>query len=373
MTDERTVGKSVSRDWSALDLVPYLGMFGLFLAVEVLAVSLAPAFDAAGLQATENPGNPVNSLIYVAFILVFTGFLLAAMKYGGEIILQLVILGSVAYLVFFLLTVFLPFPAAVGGAVLIAALLYFHPEWYVINTAGVLMGASGAGLFGISFGILPAVLLLVILAVYDAIAVYRTKHMLTLADGVMDLKLPVMFVIPKRLDFSFIEMAERQSKKDDGTNVEPESAREKEEVTENSEGSAQTSSAESTAELRNMEGDANMEVDGTATEESGAGKEKNDRHEIEKGEKDAFFLGLGDAVIPTVLIASAAKFVEVPLASNYAVYGAVIGSVIGLVILMYQVSKGRAHAGLPLLNGGTILGFFVGGFAMGITPIQLLF
>jgi len=38
-------------------------------------------------------------------------------------------------------------------------------------------------MFGISLAIIPTLLLLVVLAVYDYIAVYRTKHMVALAEA----------------------------------------------------------------------------------------------------------------------------------------------------------------------------------------------
>jgi presenilin-like A22 family membrane protease len=37
---------------------------------------------------------------------------------------------------------------------------------------------------------------------YDALSVYKTKHMIDLASTFVDLKLPVMFVIPKKRDYS---------------------------------------------------------------------------------------------------------------------------------------------------------------------------
>lgn len=280
------------------DYAPFVGMAAIFLAVELLAVLLVPSFHEAGLQATEDPGDPANAAIYVVFILVFTAVLLLAMRYGFDWVLQIGILASAAALVYYVFSVFVPFSLAVTFAVAIAALLYFYPEWYVIDIGGVLMGAGGAAIFGISFGLLPALLLLVVLAVYDAVAVYRTKHMLTLAEGVMDLSLPVLFVVPRRLDYSFLD----------------------------------------------------TDVDA----------------EREEGERDAFFMGLGDAVVPSVLIASSARFVEAPLSGNYAVWGAVMGSFLGFVALMYLVSKGKPHAGLPLLNGGTILGFFLGVWILGV-------
>jgi presenilin-like A22 family membrane protease len=280
------------------DVAPFVGMAALFLAVELLAIALVPAFDAAGLQATENAQDPTNSVIYFAAILVFTGFLLLAVRLGYDIVLRGVIIASVGVLCFYALSALVPFAAAVGGGVLVAGLVAFYPEWYVVDTAGVLMGAAGAGIFGISFGVVPALLLLVVLAVYDAVAVYRTKHMLTLADGVMDLKLPVMFVVPRRPGYSFVE---------------------------------------ATGEV--TEGD----------------------------ESDALYMGLGDAVIPGVLVASAAHFV------GYApAMGALVGALVGFVALMRKVAEGEPHAGLPLLNGGAIAGFFVGAYVVGITPFEAL-
>jgi presenilin-like A22 family membrane protease len=271
-------------------------MAALFLAVELLAIALVPSFDAAGLQATENAQDPTNSILYFGAILVFTAFLLGAVRLGYDIVLRAVIIASVGVLCFYALSALVPVAGAAGGGIVVAGLVAVYPEWYVVDTAGVLMGAAGAGIFGISFGVVPALLLLVVLAVYDAVAVYRTEHMLTLADGVMDLKLPVMFVVPRRPGYSFVEDTE--------------------EVT---------------------EGD----------------------------ESDALFMGLGDAVIPGVLVASAAHFVGTPAAA-----GALVGALVGFVALMRKVAEGEPHAGLPLLNGGAIAGFFVGAYVVGVTPLE---
>jgi presenilin-like A22 family membrane protease len=44
-----------------------------------------------------------------------------------------------------------------------------------------------------------------------------------------------------------------------------------------------------------------------------------------------------------------------------------LGTVIGLVVLLRMVFAGRAHAGLPLLNGGAISGYLVGAVASGLS------
>jgi presenilin-like A22 family membrane protease len=45
---------------------------------------------------------------------------------------------------------------------------------------------------------------------------------------------------------------------------------------------------------------------------------------------------------------------------------------VGFVLLMRKVAEGEPHAGLPLLNGGAIAGFFVGAYVVGVTPLEAL-
>jgi presenilin-like A22 family membrane protease len=131
--------------------------------------------------------------------------------------------------------------------------------------------------------------------VYDAIAVYRTKHMLSLADTVIELRLPVLLVIPKVAHYRF-----RQ-----------EQAKVKE-----------------------------------------AGPET-------KAEREAMFMGLGDLVMPTILVVSALQFPQAGWGALPAL-GAAVGTLVGYAVLMGYVLKGRPQAGLPLLNGGAIVGFVLG-------------
>jgi presenilin-like A22 family membrane protease len=307
------------------------------LAVQVGALAMVDPFRSAGYRSVENPQDPANSLVYVGLLLVATGVMLAAIRLGSEWVLRAVLLLAAASVSWYVFSIFLApvalalsvpvaIVAAVAGAGLAVA-LYVYPEWYVLDAAGVVMGIGAAGLFGISFGVLPAVLLLTALAVYDAISVYGTEHMLTLAEGVMDLKVPVVLVLPVTRGYSFLDAEE--SGDEDGTD-----------------------------------------------EDTGEGAEDGDRPAIEQ--RDALFVGLGDVVIPTVLVASAAAFLETPvvgpawLTLTVPALGAALGTVVGMVTLVALVLRGRAHAGLPLLNGGAILGYLAGALAVGITPAAAL-
>jgi presenilin-like A22 family membrane protease len=325
---------------------------GIFLLVQLGALALVEPFMDAGYQTVEDPSDPTNSLLYIGAILVATAVMLVAMKFGVDQLLQGLIIFASVFLSFYVFSVVIPAVVTAGGlnviavvaALLLGVGLLAYPEWYVIDAAGIVMGAGAAGLFGISFGLLPALVLLVVLAVYDAISVYGTEHMLTLASGVMDLRLPVVLVIPLTLSYSFLE--------EEG----PETI---------SEGEADDTDADDTTKESADEGTEDID---------------EDEEPPEPFERDAFFIGLGDAVIPSILVASAAFFrpgdaplLDVPgLAMTVPALGAVLGTTVGLLVLMWMVMKGRAHAGLPLLNGGAIAGYLLGTLVAGIALVDAL-
>jgi presenilin-like A22 family membrane protease len=302
-----------------------LALVAAFLGVQFGALALVEPFTAAGYQPVDDPDNPVNSLVYVVAILVITAVLLGAIRLGLDRALRALIVAAGAYVSLFVFQIVLPAPLpSVAGFHLLAVLaatalgvaLWVYPEWYVVDAAGIVMGAGAAGLFGITFGLLPALLLLVVLAVYDAVSVYGTEHMLTLAAGVMEMRVPIVLVVPLTLSYSFLE--------------------------------------------------ADLPDPGADNGETGGPLDR-----------DALFIGLGDAIIPAILVASAGYFLtEVPavhvlgVTVTLPVAGAMVGTTIGLVILLRMVFAGRAHAGLPLLNGGAIGGYLVGALASGLSVAE---
>ncbi|ELZ10413.1 presenilin family intramembrane aspartyl protease PSH [Natrialba aegyptia] len=321
----------------------------LFLGVQLGALALTEPFYESGHQAVENPEDPTNSIAYIAVILVATALMLAAFKYDLQGLIRALIIGVSVMIAWYVFAELVP-PVVTAGAagvnvlavlaaVGVGAALLFYPEWYVIDIAGVLMGAGAAALFGISFGLLPALLLLSVLAIYDAISVYGTEHMLDLAEGVMDLKIPVVLVIPTTLSYSYLASADEHG---DETGAESE-----------------------------VQGEDTPDADTSA--ETTPETAPEDAPDAREGQRDALFIGLGDAVIPTILVVSAAYFVEegaldVPgLTLNLPALGALLGTMAGLIALMAMVVRGRAHAGLPLLNGGAIGGYLIGALASGLS------
>jgi presenilin-like A22 family membrane protease len=345
------------------------GIAVIFLLVQLGALALVEPFEAGGNQFVENTGDPTNSIVYIALILVATAGMLAAIKLGVEGLLRAFVILSGVYIAWFVFGAILP-PVlvsvagvgvnalAVGAALALGAALYAYPEWYVIDAAGVVMGVGAAGLFGINFGILPALVLLTALAVYDAISVYGTEHMLALASGVMDLRVPIVLVVPLTLSYSFLD-ADLPDPTAEGEEGEAAAA----------DGGRPDGEGGGTA-------DAEQETPEPESDAEGAGADSGAADGLER---DALFIGLGDAVIPAVLIASAGFFLTgvptlpVPgLALTLPAATAMVGTFLGLVVLLRMVLAGRAHAGLPLLNGGAIGGYLIGALASGLTLPQAL-
>jgi len=345
----------MDRRWRALAGCTLIGV--IFLVVQLGALALVEPFKTAGYQAVEDPSNPTNAVVYVGAILLATAGMLLAFRYDVDQLIRGIIVFSSAWLSLYIFRLFVPPLYEVAGinvpavalATLLGGALLVYPEWYVIDTAGAVMGAAAAGLFGISFGLLPALLLLSVLAVYDAISVYGTEHMLTLASGVLDLQVPVVPVIPLSLSYSYLDATTPDPVADEVGDDEDDMA---------------------------ASGDGDGEDDPTADSAADTAGDTTDDTDAPADplDRDALFIGLGDAIIPSVLVASAGFFAPAGVRSVAGValpaLTAMVGTFVGLAVLLWMVLKGRAHAGLPLLNGGAIAGYLVGAVAVGIGLVE---
>ena len=217
------------------------------------------------------------------------------------------------------------------STILLMYVLYKFPEWYVVNTVGVLVGSGVIVMIGIAFVPVLIIIFMILAAIYDHWAVNKSKHMLELADTMIDLKLPVLLVSPKEAGYSLIDNKDSEMKKQ-------------------------------VEELNH---------------------EKPVKLMKNKPKRDALFMGLGDVIFPGILVISSITFLpEIgPVVIDFwggnttPIYlgpllvgmGTLIGGLIGYAALMTQVARGNPQAGLPLLNGGSILGYLISGiFALGL-------
>ncbi len=197
-----------------VDIFPILLMGSLFVVAYLLAFLVAGPFEAAGAVAFENPGDPLNIAYFFAILLIFTAVILVIIKLRKPNVIRAIFLGSITILSMY---VFYPLLALIipGGlitlilsiiaSVALLVLLVKKPEWYIIDAIAMLTGVGATAMIGISLNISIVIVLLIAMAVYDAFSVYKTKHMIDLADSIMDQKLPVMFVIPKKRGYSLLK------------------------------------------------------------------------------------------------------------------------------------------------------------------------
>ena len=211
-----------------------------------------------------------------------------------------------------------PLLAALMITTILMILLYVHSEWYVVNTVGVLVGSGVIVMLGVTFVPTLIIVFMIAAAVYDAWAVYRSKHMLDLADTMIGLRLPILLVAPQEKGYSFIDETVSMKQKNEAQPAPP--------------------------------------------------RPMNTSQPKKKKGKDAMFMGLGDVIFPGMLVLSAAQYIEGSEGFQIAMT-TLLGGLIGYFVLMTYVARGRAQAGLPLLNGGAILGYVIGGMLLVGTAI----
>ena len=214
--------------------------------------------------------------------------------------------------------VFEDIPTMIGllVSIILMILLYVHSEWYVVNTVGILVGSGVIVMLGVSFVPTLIMVFMVAAAIYDAWAVYKSKHMLDLADTMINLNLPILLVAPQDSDYSF--RAERTPLGD----VEPSS-----------------------------DGPDSVSIQSSS----------QPRERVIKKSNDAMLMGLGDVIFPGMLVLSTLQYIGGDDGLIMAM-ATLFGSLVGYSVLMWYVGQGKAQAGLPLLNGGAILGYILGGF-----------
>jgi presenilin-like A22 family membrane protease len=318
MTEEEKEEKLQERRAS---IALFIGMGSFILLTQIIALLLVAPFKGAGITAFQNPEDPRNSLIFFIFIIAFTAFILVVLRFGGKRFVYFVMLAAVAVTIYYVMAVLLPYPYIPAVVTLALALLLFtYPEWYVLDVTGLIIGGGAAAIFGISLSILPVLLLMIILAIYDAIAVYKTKHMVALAESVIDLRMPVLFVLPRKRSFSLLHKPLLSL---------------------------------SDKPLQGLQECGRSPRCG----DTGGARDGAEPHsEME----DAFFMGLGDAIIPSLLVVTS----SVTYASVAPALGALIGTLAGYAALSSFAGRGKPHAGLPLLNSGAIIGFALGYLVM---------
>ena len=150
---------------------------------QVRQLSVSPLSDA---------NDPINGILYVGYILFGAAFALflikfVKFKFSFKLLELAMVGGSVSVLIFAYLyhllgadfLVALPTSMFLGGLFSLAKFFFARLK----NIAAVLSSAGVGALFGYSMGFIPAIIFIIGISLYDYIAVFKTKHMLVLAEN----------------------------------------------------------------------------------------------------------------------------------------------------------------------------------------------
>ena len=142
---------------------------------------------------TDDSSSISSSLFLFLYILVSSFVLLLLIRFFSKYVLffkllEFVIISTSSSIVIYsFFRLFLSYEHSMMGGILIglfiAALKFLN--FKIKNIVAILSTAGVGVIFGISFEIIPIIVFLVLLSIYDYLSVFRTKHMVELANFVM--------------------------------------------------------------------------------------------------------------------------------------------------------------------------------------------
>ncbi len=187
-------------------------LVGLFVAAQLVGLSLVlidahKTVDSAGRPQIAFGDTPIGarpdvhgagSLVYIAVgVGVGTAVMLALIRFSAFRIWKVWFLIAVLLSLYVAFGVLLPAWIAFGLALVLAAWKVFRPNPLVHNFTELFVYAGIAVLIAPLFDLFWGIMLLLAISVYDAIAVWHSKHMVTLAQAQTRSNLFAGLAIPK--------------------------------------------------------------------------------------------------------------------------------------------------------------------------------
>jgi presenilin-like A22 family membrane protease len=258
---------------------------------QLIAVAVAPSFLEMGFTAFEDPEASTNVIFLIVLFPLVLIVMVLLLRRNRKRVLNTLLL----FAIFLAMTsvIFVLMSSLAGEAIsaiialsLSATLLYLmtkRKSWLIADICGFVLAVGITAMLGVSLTPMLMAVLLVALSLYDFVSVYMTRHMVSMAEGVIDLSLPVLLIFPDN------------------------------------------------------PGQFRLEERGNS------------------GEPSAFFLGLGDIVLPSGYVVSLSVFSDPRIALF-----AAIGTIAGVIFLLVATLKTKANAGLPFLCSFAIIFSLIG-------------
>ncbi|MCX6651111.1 MAG: presenilin family intramembrane aspartyl protease [Methanomassiliicoccales archaeon] len=281
----------------------YLVLTVMFLAVPLAALTLVPTVP-SGYRAFSDQNDPTNPLLYVVLVLVTTAVLLVLIKRSRLGLLKAVIFGAMGLGLFSVVSLFLMLASTEELVSMVLGAIISGSLLYLLVKYPRWYVVNGAGLvIGVGAALILGLSLGILpsLILLTALAVYDALSV----------------YVTKHM----LTLAEGVS-------------------------------------------DLGLPIVLVVPGNKGAERKKLDLKDRSKDQdREVMLMGLGDTIIPSVLVISAAANLPAlsstgwPQPAMLVAVMTLLAILIGFLSLMFLIAKGRPQAGLPFLNGSAIIGF----------------
>ena len=202
-----------------------VGILTMFMLVQFAGIALATLwFNGATYQqitSSQIVSGPSNVLLLLAYIILLAVAMILIFRFyhGAKLfrVIEGVVIFIASFYVFLVIIAYLTQSsntATIGAAIMAILLVAAKNKWVKLKNVAAIIASIGVGaVLGFGFSFIAAIAFMGLLAIYDFVAVFITKHMITLANVVTDNNLAFMVdmneveAVPKS-DFSKKELSE---------------------------------------------------------------------------------------------------------------------------------------------------------------------
>ena len=190
----------MSSNKKLLKLKLYLSEILSFLVIQALGLFVGLRLFSIPEVKAQVEAHPVKWTDFLIAFVVGTVLIFLAIKVFKKGIFFRIFIGSLIF--FGCLIVFGAFMPDIPAIVLTIACIYFYYRRPKVITQNIAIGLAicGAGvILGLSITVWQVLILLAVLSVYDIIAVWKTKHMIKLFEGLAEKGVIMALIIPSKI------------------------------------------------------------------------------------------------------------------------------------------------------------------------------
>ncbi len=163
---------------------------GLFITQQYISEELPYGIERPELN------ESVSYIPLIIAILFATGLVLLLMKFGAMKLWKIWFIFATVYLLGIAFSSFMTQMWALGLALIFGILKFFRPNVIIHNFVEMFVYSGIAAVFAPVMSILSGSILLILISIYDMIAVWKTKHMVKMAKFQAKAKMFAGLVIP---------------------------------------------------------------------------------------------------------------------------------------------------------------------------------